>query len=70
MKGFRWFVNGIKILLALGEEAISRTQIVVGFPISEVEWYQIMILRVQEPIQKEIKVLVHHYPMTWCGGIL
>jgi hypothetical protein len=37
MKVFRWFVNGIKILLALGEEAMSRTQTVVGFLISEVE---------------------------------
>jgi len=37
MKVFRWFVNGIKILLALGEEAMSRTQIVVGFPVSEVD---------------------------------
>jgi hypothetical protein len=37
MKVFRWFVNGIKILLSLGEEAMSRTQTVVGFPFSEVE---------------------------------
>jgi len=29
-----------------------------------------MILSVQEPIQNEISVLLHHYPMTWCGGIL
>ena len=39
LKVFRWFASGIKILLALGEEAMDRTQTVVGFPISEVEWY-------------------------------